>query len=129
MYSIIGGGPAGSYTAYLLAKEVCKVGLFEEQKEIGKPIQCTGIMTFYIDNILKGINLNNQEFLINTIKKTKVFAPDNSFVDIYLKKNYIVDRALFDKYLTDLALNTGAKIHLGKRFTEGKIDNNKIKFK
>lgn len=129
MYSIIGGGPAGSYTACLLAKEGCKVGLFEEHKEIGRPIQCTGIMTFYIDNILKGINLRHEDFLINTIKKTRVFAPNNSFVDIDLKKNYVVNRALFDRYLTDLALNAGAKIHLGKRFTEGKIDNNKIKFK
>ena len=129
MYSIIGGGPAGSYTAYLLAKEGYKVDLFEEHKEIGRPIQCTGIMTFYIDNILKGINLSHEDFLTNTITKTKVFAPDNSSVEISLKKNYIVDRALFDKYLTDLALSAGAKIHLGKRFTEGRTAGNKIKFK
>ncbi len=129
MFSIIGAGPAGSYTAYLLAKEGYKVDLFEDHKEIGRPIQCTGIMTFYLDSILKGMSIEKEDFLINTITKTRVFSPNSDFVDISLKKNYIVDRALFDRYLVELAIGSGAKLSLGKRFIEGKRKNNSIKFK
>ncbi len=39
MISVIGAGPAGSYTAYLLAKAGEKVRIFEEHKEIGKPVR------------------------------------------------------------------------------------------
>ena len=48
MISIIGAGPAGLYTAYLLAKQGREVNVFEQDKEIGLPIQCTGIITSHL---------------------------------------------------------------------------------
>ena len=39
MITIIGGGPAGSYTGYLLAKKGFDVSIYEEHAEIGNPIQ------------------------------------------------------------------------------------------
>ena len=41
MISIIGAGPAGSYLASLLDDEI---RIFDYKKEIGKPIQCTGVL-------------------------------------------------------------------------------------
>lgn len=129
MFSVIGGGPAGSYTAYLLAKEGYKVDLFEEHKIVGKPIQCTGIMTFYADAVLKGIDIKSKDFLINTINKTRVFGPNNDFVDVDLKKNYVVDRARFDRHLAEVAASAGVTIKTGKKFIEGKRAGQKIKMK
>jgi flavin-dependent dehydrogenase len=67
MISIIGAGPVGCYTGYLLAKAGKKVQIFEEHKEIGIPIQCTGIVTKDIFNF---INYNKKIF-INKLEKVK----------------------------------------------------------
>ena len=48
MINIIGAGPAGLHTAYLLAKAGKEVNVFEEHKEIGLPVQCTGITTSHL---------------------------------------------------------------------------------
>lgn len=41
---IIGGGPAGLYAAYCLAKAGRSVAIFEEHPEIGRPVHCTGLV-------------------------------------------------------------------------------------
>ncbi len=129
MISIVGSGPAGTYTAGLLAKEGFSTEVYEEHNTIGKPIQCTGITTIYLNNVLTERKIESEGFLVNTISKTRVFAPDNSSVDITLKKNYIVDRTRFDQYLADLAQSAGAKIHCGKKFITGSRSSKKIKLK
>ena len=45
MITIVGAGPAGSYLAYLLAKQGEKVIVLEEHSAVGSPVQCTGIVT------------------------------------------------------------------------------------
>ena len=42
---MVGAGPIGSYTAYLLAKEGFDVGIFEKKPAIGKDVNCTGIVS------------------------------------------------------------------------------------
>ena len=44
MISIIGAGPSGSHLACLLSKHD-DVNVYEEHSEIGKPVQCTGLVT------------------------------------------------------------------------------------
>ena len=53
MISIIGAGPVGCYLAYLLSKQGKQVQIFEEDSKIGRPIQCTGIVTSSINKIIK----------------------------------------------------------------------------
>lgn len=124
MISVIGGGPAGNYVAYLLAKAGKEVQVYEEHKKTGAPIQCTGLMT----NILSDIIPISKKYLVNKITRTKVYVPNNDFVEIKLKDNYVVNREYFDTYLAEMARDKGAKYTFGKRFltcTEGK----KIKMK
>jgi flavin-dependent dehydrogenase len=42
---VVGAGPVGSYTAYLLAKAGLDVGIFERNPVIGKDVNCTGIVS------------------------------------------------------------------------------------
>jgi flavin-dependent dehydrogenase len=49
MIAVIGGGPAGSYTAHLLVRAGKEVAVFEEHEHIGSPVQCTGIVTHSIE--------------------------------------------------------------------------------
>jgi len=42
---IVGGGIAGSYTAKLIAEQDNSVLVLEEHHEVGKPLQCAGLVT------------------------------------------------------------------------------------
>jgi flavin-dependent dehydrogenase len=42
---IVGAGPIGSYTAFLLAREGFDVGIFEKNPSIGKDVNCSGIVS------------------------------------------------------------------------------------
>jgi digeranylgeranylglycerophospholipid reductase len=124
MISIIGAGPAGCYAAYLLAKEGKEVQIFEEHKEIGLPIQCTGLVTSSIKDILK----LKKNIIINEINKVKIFSKNNC-LELKLKdKNLVLDRKKFDNYLADLAISKGAKIFLNYKFTDNKKNIIKIKY-
>lgn len=121
MISIIGAGPAGSHAAYILASKGHEVHMYEEHSKIGTPVQCTGIVT---SEIAKIIDIK-KEFIVNTVNKARIHAPNGKHIEIQLKKpNIILDREKFDKHLADKAKKAGAKIHLGKRF-EG-IRNGKM---
>lgn len=124
MISIIGGGPAGNYAAYLLAKAGQEVQVYEEHSKTGAPIQCTGLMT----NLLSDIIPISKKYLVNKLTRTRVYVPNNDFVEIKLKDNYLVNREFFDTYLAEMARDKGAKYNFGKKFVnceEGK----KIKMK
>ncbi|MBU0929940.1 MAG: NAD(P)/FAD-dependent oxidoreductase [Nanoarchaeota archaeon] len=117
MISIIGAGPIGSYTAYLLAKENQEVHLFEDHHEIGKPVQCTGIVTNSIKNIIP----IERKFLVNKINKVKVFSPNKKNIEFKLKNpNLIIDRTKFDQYLADKAEKAGARLHTNYKFIDFK---------
>jgi geranylgeranyl reductase family protein len=109
---IIGAGPAGNYTAYLLAKKGHRVNVFEKDPSIGKPVQCTGILSDYFTTIMKP----SPEFVENTVTRTRIYAPNGRFVETEIKKNYVVCRVKFDNYLADMAKSAGAKYHLNSSF-------------
>jgi geranylgeranyl reductase family protein len=124
MISIIGAGPAGCYAAYLLAKAGKNVQIFEEHKKIGKPVQCTGLVTASINKIL-GLK---KDVIVNEVDRVKIFSK-NDFLELKLKnKNLVLDREKFDNYLADLAVSKGAKIFLNYKFIDNKNNLVKIKY-
>ena len=119
MISVIGAGPAGLFYA---SKAKQDVHIFEEHKEVGKPVACTGILT---DSIKEIINIK-QDLIINKINQFKIIAPNNQSTYINLKKpNLIIDRYKFDQFLLEKALDNNAKLHLNERFLDFK--NSKLK--
>ncbi|MBN2112274.1 NAD(P)/FAD-dependent oxidoreductase [Candidatus Woesearchaeota archaeon] len=118
MISVIGAGPSGCYSAYLLSKAGERVSVFEEHKEIGNPVQCTGIVTSSINSIVKP----PKSCITNRVAKARIFSRKN-FVDIKLRnENIILDRERFDSYLAEKAVDAGAKIYTDHKFigNEGK---------
>lgn len=124
MISIIGAGPAGCYAAYHLAKAGKDVQVFEEHREIGDPVQCTGLVTSSINEIL---NLK-RGIILNEIDKVKIFSKNDS-LELKLKnKNLVLDRKKLDNYLADLAVSKGAKIFLNYRFIDNRDSLIKLRF-
>jgi len=123
MINIIGAGPAGLYTAYLLAKEGKEVNVFEEHKEIGLPIQCTGITTSHLEGIIK----IKKEFLVNKVNTARIYS-NKDFIEFKLKDgNIVIDRTKFDQHIAKKAKKAGANIFLKHKFIDYK--KNKIVLK
>lgn len=115
MIAIVGAGPAGNYLAYLLAKKGEDVHVYEDHPVIGCPVQCTGIISHELENVMK----IDKKFLTNTVTQAKIYSPNGSSLLVqFKKKNYIVNRTLFDSHLADMAMHEGARFHLGHRFHE-----------
>lgn len=111
--SVIGAGPAGSYAAKRLAEEGYEVNIYEDHNVIGKPVQCTGLLTGPIADYIK----IDDSFLVNIAKKARIYSPNGNFIEVKLNKgNYIFDRHKFDEYAAEMAKDAGASIHLGHRF-------------
>ncbi len=116
MIAIIGAGPVGNFAAELLAKKNKDVVVFEEHKEVGEPIQCTGIVTQEIKKIVKV----EKDVVVNKVKKAKIFSPNKKHIDVKLTKpNLIIDRAKFDKSLAERAKRAGVKFVFGAKYRGG----------
>ncbi len=70
--AIVGAGPMGCYIAYLLARSGLRPTVFEEHKNIGEPIQCTGIVTKKIEQV-RDIEEELKGSILNKANKIRVF--------------------------------------------------------
>lgn len=103
---VVGAGPAGSYVSFLLAKAGYNVNQFELKKDIGVPMQCTGIVTESINQIIslpKDLIINKVNYVSVNVENTNTKIPLNDIV---------IDRIGFDKYLSKIACEAGVKLHL-----------------
>src|SRR3989344_4707160 len=113
MISIIGAGPVGAYLAWRLAKEGESARLFEEHENIGRPVQCAGIVSKNIRNFVK----IDKEFVLNTINGARIYSPNGGCFEIKgHREAYILDRAKFDSYLVEKALDENVELYLGYKF-------------
>ena len=114
MIAIIGAGPSGSYLASMLSKAGKDVSLVEEHPEVGHPIQCTGILSSSSDSLNIKIP---EKLVVNKIKRVELISPNNNSKTFKLNEpDLILDRREFDKFLSDKAVENGAKLLLQNRF-------------
>ena len=118
---VVGAGPAGGFSAYLLAKAGMDVQVLEEHATVGEPVACTGVIT--ADVMAKRLQLP-KELVVNKIAKARIFAPNREFVEIKLKNDIIIDRAGFDKYVSRMAMEAGAKYFTNNRFESFEYSDN-----
>jgi geranylgeranyl reductase family protein len=118
MIAVIGGGPVGCFIAGLLAKQRLDVCIYEEHGIIGQPVQCTGIVTGRIREIIDV----KDEFIVNKLNKVKVNSLNNS-AELGLSEELVLDRTGFDQYLAEKAAADGAKIALNHKFIGIKDDD------
>ncbi|MFH1590884.1 MAG: NAD(P)/FAD-dependent oxidoreductase [archaeon] len=115
MISVVGGGPAGLFSAALLARQGRNIVLYEEHKTIGQPIQCTGILTRDIDTLIR----LKPQTIANRIKRIRVVSPSGKDVIIRLKRpEYITYRDRLDQQIADIAEKEGVTIKTGHRLVK-----------
>src|SRR3989344_3586354 len=110
MIAIIGAGPAGSYLGHLLAKEGQKVAIFEEHEIVGSPVQCTGIVTHSIERFFR----LKKEVITNRLGKVEVISK-NKRISVNVDE-IVMWRDKFDQFLSGMAIDSGAKLHLNHQF-------------
>src|SRR3989344_109309 len=122
MITIVGAGPTGSYLAYLLAKQGKKVTVLENHSIVGKPVQCTGIVTHSIEKFFR---LKN-EVIAKRLNKVVVVSKGKKIaVNV---DEIVMWRDRFDQFLADMAQKEGAEILLEHEFI-GFNGSNSIKVK
>jgi geranylgeranyl reductase family protein len=115
MYDVIvvGAGPAGLYSTRLIEKEF-RVLVIEEDKEIGKPVQCSGLISRNLDRFIE----IDHDFVENDIKGAMIHSGKNK---IMMEKPgnvaMVIDRGKLDSFL---AKGLESEIMLGSRV--GSID-------
>jgi digeranylgeranylglycerophospholipid reductase len=123
MITIIGAGPAGCFSAYLLAKAGKKVQVFENGSIIGQPVACTGVVTLGI--MAKRLKLP-KKLIVNDIDRARIISPNRKTVSVRLKSDVIIDRAGLDRYLASMAKKAGAKFYVNHRFESVSRSNGKL---
>ncbi|MFH1401071.1 MAG: NAD(P)/FAD-dependent oxidoreductase [Nanoarchaeota archaeon] len=114
--AVIGGGPAGSTAAYYLSKEA-DVTIYDARPVIGTPIQCSGLFSEKIHDIVR----IPKSLQVNRIRGTRIIGPNGKSVRIMFKsRNILVNRDAFDTFLLERALDNGAQARTSARFTHTK---------
>lgn len=111
--SVVGGGPIGSAVARDIAKKGYKVVVLEEDSEIGKPVQCSGIVSpklISLVNVSDEIVLNELNCAyIHTISGKELLIGDNE------TRAVAIDREKLDKLLAEQAMSSGVKYIMNAR--------------
>ena len=113
--SIIGGSVAGLSVANYLQQRGISSTVYEEHSEIGKPVQCSGLISANALNHLKRIadidslnRINKAEFRFEGIDKTVT-------IDSKDTRAFVIDRADMDRSLAKAFEANGGKIVTGTR--------------
>lgn len=112
---IVGAGPVGCYTAQLLKNYGIKTRIIEEHQEVGKPIRCAGLVGRQVFE--KTLLPPSESSIINRIDGASFFYGDDNFIIKRERVAYVIDRARFDKNLSQ-----GLEVECGKRVVGIKVE-------
>jgi len=136
--AIIGGGPAGSMAAIYLARagfDVCLI----EKKKFPRDILCGEFLSEEVTTILKELQLFEEFLALNPVLISRFKSVNESGTEIYSNLSfpaYALRRSLFDIFLLNEAINSGANVYQsaeadfirreGNKFLVGIIKQNNI---
>jgi len=108
---VIGGGPAGSYTAARLAEYGLKVAVLEQKQKFGGDVCCAGIIS---TKCLERFAID-ENLIIKQLNGARVYSPEDNEIELWRKKPQacLIDRAAFDLSLVKRAMASGTEYILG----------------
>lgn len=125
---IVGGGPAGGFIAGRLAEKKYSIAVFEKNKEIGIPMNCAGLVTPRVFNLL---NLSKKNIVQNEIKGANVHSPSGKTLTIGGDRihAFAINRTNFDKEIMNFSCKKGANLYLNNKVETIKKNDNFIEIK
>jgi geranylgeranyl reductase family protein len=120
---IIGGSIAGNYLCYLLRNSSLKIAVVEEHKEVGIPLQCAGIISQKLTQLIDVPD----NIILNRVSIAKAVSPSGKFIKLSGEEQpYIIDRIALDQIFYE-KVKDWKSIHyfLGEKFIKFEyiIDN------
>ena len=109
---VIGGSANGSQAAYSAAKEGVNVAVIEEHHTIGLPEHCSGLFSYAGLELID--SMPPKELIFNeNIYGSRIIAPNGKVMTVRKPNKHalVSDRAAFDRYLMDRAVEHGAKLY------------------
>jgi len=123
--AIIGGGPAGLYSAYLLAASGFDVVLLEEHRTAGDPVHCTGVLA---NEAFDEFELPRTTVL-NPLSTARFIGPSGAEIEYTTPTTeaVVIDRLAFDQMLHDMAGRAGARVVAGSRVTDVEVHDSHVR--
>jgi geranylgeranyl reductase family protein len=122
--AVVGSGPVGSTLARYMADEGFKVVILEKKRNVGVPLQCAGLL----GKRIKKINILPPEFIMNEVYGAYLHSPSEIVLKVSKKhpEAYVIDRVAYDKFLSDQAVNSGARLLLNHRVEHVDVKNGEV---
>jgi len=117
--AVVGAGPVGSTFARNVADKGFDVVMLDKKREIGIPLQCAGLL----GQKIKEINVLPNEYVLNQVYGAHIHSPSNDIMNVGKKdvQAYVIDRVGYDKYLANLAVDSGAELLLNHKVTDSNL--------
>ncbi len=115
---VVGGGPAGSASARLLASEGYSIRVLEEHPCSGRPVQCAGLVSAEVIR-MSGVKPD----VLSTLYGAEVVFPDGgrTVVRSSAPKLFSIDRADLDEKMAGAAMDAGAEFSYGDRYSSHSV--------
>ena len=110
---IVGAGPVGGLAGRELASRGLSVLILEEHDEIGKPFQCTGLVT---PETMRTVGLEHT--VLSDVTGARIHSPGGMVVEVGTPgsvRTHVVCRKLFDQGCVRQAVEAGAEVSVGTR--------------
>jgi geranylgeranyl reductase family protein len=112
---IVGGGPAGLYAGWQLARAGFDVEIVEEHPRVGQPVHCTGVLAA---DAFERFGVPD-DAILNTLRTVRFHAPSGDSISYSTPtvEAVAIDRARFDAAIAERACAAGARVAAGERVT------------
>ncbi|MEM1874041.1 MAG: NAD(P)/FAD-dependent oxidoreductase [Candidatus Hadarchaeales archaeon] len=123
---IVGAGPCGSFLAKILSEKGLEVVVVEEHPQIGHPSCCAGIVGI---RGMRALGIKKEDWVLGELKSAQFFSSSglSSKIGRGGKEAWVIDRAAFDRWLAEEALNAGAEFYLSTRCIGIDCSTSKVK--
>lgn len=114
---VVGAGPAGSYLSYLLSSRGYDVLNLEEHPEVGRPVDCTGVVTKRVFSYVRSTSIANR------VRGANVFFPGEDPMHIEkTEETMVIYRDAFDKDVSSMAVESGTDLRVNARVSSVKTN-------